>query len=461
MSVLAAFAVPHPPIILPEVGRGEERQIRKTTEAYRDAMRQAAALRPETIVLTSPHTVMYADYFHVSPGRGAEGDFSRFGAPQVRLHAEYDTEFVSALSEICGEQSVPAGTFGEREKDLDHASMIPLRFLNECYGQYRVVRIGLSGLPPLMHYRLGQCIAAAAGKLQRRVVLIASGDLSHKLKKDGPYGFAPEGPEFDRAATEALENGDFLKLLSLDPDFCEAAAECGLRSFWIMAGALDRKAVKTNLLSYEGPFGVGYGVASFEVEGKDEARNFGEQLEVARKRERSERRDAEDPLVRLARLSLETYVKTGKFAELPANLPEEIMGKRAGAFVSLKKDGVLRGCIGTIEAVRNSLAEEILCNAVSAGENDPRFSPVTEEELPELVYSVDVLSEPEPADSSEQLNPTRYGFIVQNGTRRGLLLPDLAGIDTPEEQIAIARRKAGIGRDEPVRLWRFEVVRHR
>ena len=461
MSVLAAFAVPHPPIILPEIGHGEERKIRKTIAAYRTVMRQAVLLRPETIILTSPHSVMYADYFHVSPGREAQGDFSQFGAPQVRVHAEYDTEFVKALSQLCGERKIPAGTYGERGKELDHATMIPLSFLNESgAGQYRLVRIGLSGLPPLMHYRLGQCIATAAEKLGRRVVVIASGDLSHKLKEDGPYGFAPEGPEFDRLATEALGNGDFSKLLGLDPDFCESAAECGLRSFWIMAGTLDRKAVKSSLVSYEGPFGVGYGVASFEVKGKDETRNFGEQFETERRQKLMERRKAEDPFVSLARLSLETYVKTGRYAELPKNLPEKMTATRAGTFVSLKKDGVLRGCIGTIEAVRGSLAEEILSNAVSAGEHDPRFSPVTPEELPDLVYSVDVLSKPEPIDSPEQLDPSRYGVIVQNGARRGLLLPDLAGVETTEKQIAIARRKAGIGSDEPVHLWRFEAVRH-
>jgi AmmeMemoRadiSam system protein A/AmmeMemoRadiSam system protein B len=460
MSVLAAFAVPHPPIILPEVGRGEERKIQKTIDAYRAAMRRAAEFHPETIVLTSPHTVMYADYFHISPGAHAEGDFAQFGAPQVRVEADYDTEFVAALSELCGERKIPAGTFGERNKSLDHATMIPLRFLNEFAGGYRLVRIGLSGLSPLTHYRLGQCIAQTAEKLGRRVVFVASGDLSHKLKDDGPYGFVPEGPVFDRLATEALGNGDFLKLLGLDPELCESAAECGLRSFWIMAGALDRKAVKSELLSYEGPFGVGYGVASFAVTGEDGTRSFGEQFEAGEHRRMAERKKAESPFVRLARLSLETYVKTGKYAELPDDLPDEMKKTRAGAFVSLKKDGMLRGCIGTIEPTQDSVAEEILRNAVSAAVHDPRFDPVAPDELPELVYSVDVLGKPEPADSPEQLDAGRYGVIVQNGARRGLLLPDLAGVDTVEKQIAIARKKAGIGPDESVRLWRFEVVRH-
>jgi AmmeMemoRadiSam system protein A len=206
---------------------------------------------------------------------------------------------------------------------------------------------------------------------------------------------------------------------------------------------------------------VGYGVAAFEVEGDDDSRDFGRQF-GAEARARTELQKAgEDPYVRLARLSLETYVKTGRFADLPCGLPEELSQRAAGAFVSLKKDGRLRGCIGTTQPTQPSLAKEIFNNAVSAGLRDPRFAPVTEDELPELVYSVDVLGEPEPIESKGQLNTRLYGVIVETGHRRGLLLPDLAGVDTPEKQIEIARQKAGIAPDEPVRMWRFEVVRHK
>lgn len=460
MSLIAAFAVPHPPIILPEVGRGEEQTISSTIHAYRTVMKRAAQCRPETIVLTSPHSVMYGDYFHISPGRHASGTFGQFRTPQVRVEAEYDAEFVAALEKSCTGRGLPAGTMGERTATLDHGTMIPLRFLNEFFTDYRLVRIGLSGLSPLEHYRLGQCIAETAEGLGRRTVFLASGDLSHKLTRDGPYGFAPEGPEFDRLATAALGKGDFLSLLGMDPELCENAAECGLRSFWIMAGALDRKSVQSELLSYEGPFGVGYGVAAFEVTGPDGSRNFGEQFEQLERDRLAARKAAEDPFVRLARLSLETYVQSGRYLDLPGILPEELTKSRAGAFVSLKEHGQLRGCIGTIAPTRACLAEEILRNAVSAGTDDPRFSPVAKEELGNLVYSVDVLGAPESIASAAELDPQKYGVIVERGTRRGLLLPDLAGVDTPERQIDIARQKAGIDPDEPVKLWRFQVVRH-
>lgn len=145
---------------------------------------------------------------------------------------------------------------------------------------------------------------------------------------------------------------------------------------------------------------------------------------------------------------------------VPKELPEELQDRRAGCFVSIKKDGRLRGCIGTLAPGRRNLAEEIICNAVSAGMHDPRFPQVTPDELPKLVYDVDVLSEPEPIDSPKELDVKRYGVIVQNGERRGVLLPDLAGVDSVEQQIAIARRKGNIGAKEKVTLWRFEVTRH-
>ena len=460
MSILAAAAVPHPPIILPEVGRGEEKKIEKSAASYRAVMRRIAALRPDTVIVTSPHAVIYQDYFHVSPGRSAQGDMGMFRAREVRISADYDTEFVESLSQIARREGLAAGTFGERSKALDHGTLIPLYFLNQVCSGYRVVRIGLSGLSPLAHYRLGQCIAEAAESLHRRTVLIASGDLSHKLREDGPYGFAPEGPQFDKRVTDAFAAGDFLSLLSIPAEFADAAAECGLRSFQILAGALDGKAVSHELLSYEGTFGVGYAVALFKPTGEDPSRNFGVQYREAEHARVAGHRAGEDAYVRLARLSVETYVKTGERAPLPDELPGELLHTRAGAFVSLKKYGRLRGCIGTISPTRGSLAEEILHNAVSAAADDPRFEPVDAAELSELVYSVDVLGEPEEIDSQDQLDVRRYGVIVQNGNRRGLLLPNLEGVDSVGEQLAISRQKAGIRADEPVRMFRFQAVRH-
>lgn len=164
--------------------------------------------------------------------------------------------------------------------------------------------------------------------------------------------------------------------------------------------------------------------------------------------------------VNLARKTIEKYVSTGDRMAVPDDLPEEALKRRAGAFVTLKKFGQLRGCIGTISATEDNIAKEIIQNAISAAARDPRFPPVTSSELQDLVYSVDILGETENIDSSEDLDVKKYGVIVSSGHRRGLLLPNLEGIDNVEEQISIAMQKAGIRKGEKVRLQRFEVVRY-
>ena len=166
------------------------------------------------------------------------------------------------------------------------------------------------------------------------------------------------------------------------------------------------------------------------------------------------------PLVRLAREAVENYIGKGSIISRPTELTRE-MRQRAGVFVSLEKHGKLRGCIGTFKPTEQNVAEEIIANAISSATTDVRFAPVTADELPDLTYSVDVLSKPQPIDSTEQLYPKRYGVIVERGGRGGLLLPDLEGVDTVEGQINIARRKAGILPDEPVKLYRFEVRRYK
>jgi len=165
------------------------------------------------------------------------------------------------------------------------------------------------------------------------------------------------------------------------------------------------------------------------------------------------------PVVKLAKETVESYIREGKTPK-PRELTPE-MKERAGVFVSLHKHGELRGCIGTFEPAKDNVAEEIIANAISSSTRDPRFPPVAASELDDLEYSVDILTEPEPVMDISQLDPREYGVIVESGWRRGLLLPDLEGVDSVEEQIAICRVKSGISASEPVNLYRFQVRRFR
>lgn len=462
MSIIGAVMVPHPPIIVPEIGGGEEKKIAKTAAAYRRAAEFIGSLKPDTIVLTSPHQVMYYDYFNIAEGPSLTGDFSDFRAPQVRFSEKNDEEFAEALSQAAWEAGIMAGTLGQSHPGvLDHGAMVPLYFIEKLYQDFRLVRIGLSGFSLKTHYKLGQLIASVSNKLDRRVVFVASGDLSHKTRAEGPYGFDPAGPEYDRRIMDVMGRGAFGELFDFSEGFCESAAECGHRSFVIMAGALDRTAVRAEPLSHEDVFGVGYGVCLYRVGEPDPSRNFLDQFESREQKRLASRREAEDPYVRLARASIESVVDDGIVMPTPSGLPHEMYSDRAGAFVSIHEDGRLRGCIGTITGVRENIAREIIENAVSAAQDDPRFDPIEKSELPKLKITVDILGRAEPVDSPDQLDPKRYGVIVSKDSRRGLLLPNLEGVDRVEDQISIARKKAGIGESEAdVRLERFEVVRH-
>ena len=460
MSIAAAYMVPHPPMIVPAVGKGGEKQIAKTVAAYETVAAEIAEIRPETIIITSPHSVMYADYFHVSPGEKASGDFGAFRAPEVSFREQYDTELVQIISALAKEADFPAGTLGERDRHLDHGTMVPLYFVEQRYRDFRLVRIGLSGLPLADHYAFGQIIRQAVDRTGRKTVLIASGDLSHKLQAYGPYGFAAEGPEYDRKIMDAAGRAAFGEMLAFDETFCEKAAECGHRSFVIMAGVLDGTRVEAKVYSHEDVTGVGYGICSFLPTGPDENRRFLKLYRAAQEEKIRQRHAAEDPFVRLARETIESYVTGQETPAVPDWATEEMIRHRAGVFVSIHKDGKLRGCIGTFLPTRDNIAQEIISNAVSAATRDPRFDPIRPEELKWLEINVDVLSAPEKISGPEELDVKRYGVIVSSGSRRGLLLPDLDGVDTVEEQISIARRKGGIHEGEKITLERFEVVRH-
>ena len=461
MPILAGFMVPHPPMIVPAVGRGSEKQILATTNAYEQVADEIAALAPDTIIITSPHSIMYSDYFHISPGKKARGDLGRFRAAQVSFDEEYDSELVAAITDLARREGFPAGVMGEQDKRLDHGTMVPLYFIRRKYQGGKIVRIGLSGLPLTEHYRLGQMIRKTVDELGRRAVFVASGDLSHKLQDYGPYGFAKEGPEYDARIMDVCSRASFGELFDFDETFCDRAAECGHRSFVIMAGAFDGLSVKATQLSHEDITGVGYGICTIYPGEPDDDRLFLQKYLQEMSGKLAAARASEDPYVQLARKTVESYILRRKRPEIPDDLPPEMTSRRAGAFVSIHEHGKLRGCIGTISAVQDNLAKEIIENAISASTRDPRFDAIRADELPWLEISVDVLGDAEPVKSKADLDVKRYGVIVTKGRKRGLLLPDLDGVDTVDQQIAIAKSKAGIAEwDNRVELQRFEVVRH-
>lgn len=466
-KILSAYLFPHPPIIVEEIGRGQEKRANKTLEGSKGLAKDIKERRPSTIIIITPHGPLFRDAISISTQEYLKGDFRNFGAANLKLQFENNLELVNNILKRSGIEDIPVAKIDEDlakdfniDLELDHGALVPLYFVDKEYKDFKLIHITYGLLSPKELYRFGQLIQNLVLESEEEVAFIASGDLSHKLSNEGPYSYSPYGEKFDKELVELLRKGDFKSIVSFDLSLSEKAGECGLRSLMILSGFLDGFKIEPEILSYEGPFGVGYCNAKFSVLGKEnESKIFEDLIQMERQRITKNRKE-EDEYVRLARASLEHYVRHKERMEIPDDLSQELLNTRQGAFVTIKKDGVLRGCIGTIEPTQKNLAMEIIENAISAGLRDPRFDPVGEEELSQLVYSVDVLMEPEPISSLEELDVGKYGVIVSKGFRKGLLLPNLEGIDTPQEQVRIALNKAGIPEFEDFKLERFEVIRH-
>ena len=459
MSILASFIVPHPPLIIPNIGKGSEKQVSKTISAYKEIAKQVASLNPETIIISSPHAPMYSDCFYISNSPTLTGNLANFGAKEISFTEEVDTKLVDEITELAKKHHFPV------YKDipsvpLDHGTIIPLYFIRKELPKSSIIVLGLSTLPLITNYQMGTIIKEAINNLNRKVVYIASGDLSHKLQEYGPYGFTKEGLEYDKRIMEVCRTANFYELLNFKSSFLEKAAECGHRSFTIMAGCFDGQEIESNVLSHEDITGVGYGVCSFYPKETNSNRQFLKKNLQEESLRLEKIKKSSDSYVNLAFESLKYYFDTKQKMSIPPNLPEEMLTNKAGVFVSLYKFDTLRGCIGTILPTTNTIAEEIINNSLSAALNDYRFSPLTEEELKWLEITVYILKEPEPISSLDMLDVHKYGIIVTHGLKRGVLLPDLDGVDTIKKQIAIAKEKASIKPNEDCKIERFEVIKH-
>jgi MEMO1 family protein len=257
---------PHPPIMVPEIGGGELKKIPGSGAAMRELADEVESIGPDTLVIMSPHSPLYADAFTIKVAPRLFGSFSAFGAPQVSVQSEPDLELASLVVERAGDRGVEVeqvrsgGIRGGGE--LDHGILVPLYFIFRR--QYPLVCLSMSLLDYRDHYQLGIAVREAAESLGRSVVFIASGDMSHRLIPGAPAGYSPRGEDFDRQIVDIVESADFARLFKLDPALVEEAGECGLRSIFALAGAVDGYAVDSKVLSYEGPFGVGYLVARVE-----------------------------------------------------------------------------------------------------------------------------------------------------------------------------------------------------
>lgn len=459
MTILGGALVPHPPTLIAAGVTAEETAelspIRQSMEAL---SAKVAALRPETVVFVSPHGSCFTDAFAIKRVLELQGSLHD---GETKVRAVCDLELVDG---ICREAedlgiSVVAVAPGEEHFEfslqLDHGVTVPLYFLNKLISP-QLVSISTSDLGAFDHYRLGAAVRKASAGLGRRALFVASGDLSHSESDPGERD--REAENFDQEVIEILSSERYERLLEMDPEKLDEIAGCGVMPLLALLGAFDGINAGTEILGYENPFGSGYLVALLRP--ASQKKGLLPNLLSLEHAELKLRRQQESPPAALARQAVEAYVRFGKSVEVPRELPG-YMARPAGVFVSLKKGRALRGCIGTTGATTNSVAEEIVQNAINSATKDPRFYPVEKAELDHLIYSVDILHEPEEVQDMSELDHKTYGVFVKCGSRCGLLLPDIEGVRSVEEQVGIAKQKGGIAEDEPHQLFRFRVTRYK
>jgi AmmeMemoRadiSam system protein A len=438
-TTIAAGLLPHAPIIVPAVAGSRAREVADTTSAAHLLAGELLATGPDALVVTAPHGLRHPTDLTLQTGPRVAGDLARFGAEQVTISLPVDRELATAIAETARQRHLPVRT--STSSALEYSTVVPLSFLCDAGWKGPTVVVSL----PYPGYgdpiAIGEAVAGAARHLGRHLLVLASGDMSHRLTHDAPAGFDPEGRRFDDEVTDLLRHGDLRGLLDLSPERVERAGEDCLDSLKFAAATFDFAPTSAHLLSYEGPFGVGYGVAMLTAA---EAPPTGPQA-----------------LPDLARRAIRTYLREGREIRPPAHLDPEVTRPAAVFVTLLTARGELRGCIGSLAPATANVAAETIDRAIAAATTDPRFAPVARDEVASLTIEVSILEPPEPVASIANLDPRRYGVVVEDGPRRGVLLPGLEGIDDAAQQVALARRKAGIPPGREVRLSRFKVTKHR
>jgi AmmeMemoRadiSam system protein A/AmmeMemoRadiSam system protein B len=445
-AIVCAVLLPHAPILVPEVGAGHGAAALASCRAMRHAAASLVRHEPESVILISPHSPRQPESFGIWEGP-LTGSLERFNAPQARVDLPRDADLAAAISDAARARGLD--TWAIRHQELDHGAVVPLWFLQEAGWFGRTVILGLNHSREGGLTDLGQALADAAQTSSRRVAIVASGDMSHRLKPDAPCGFHPSAHLFDEMFIEILRRGNYHELETMDSDLRRLAAEDAVDSTRVAVAAGDWQSAGHEVLNYEGPFGVGYGVAVL----------FDPQPNLASEGDSVSGLTATtgEALPGVARAAV-TSAMQGRETTPPAPEGEYLRSPR-GVFVTIRQaNGGLRGCVGTFAPVCANLVAETWRSAQLAAFKDTRFPPVTAAELPGLHFEVSVLHPLERVESVAQLDPKWYGVLVStNDGRRGLLLPNIPGIRTAAQQFSLACEKGWIDAREHMTIHRFTV----
>lgn len=269
MSLNFAAISPHPPIIIPEIGTNEDLQkVANTVLAMKKIASKFKEAEIDTLIIISPHMLIYPDQFSICGMKKTFGTFTEFSHPDIMTEFQNDLDLAIEIDKAAQVQGLKTLLYdnGGEFMELDHGLMVPLKYLTmQQEFSFKIVPIAYSNLDRASHFSFGQVIGEATKNYQGRIGIIASGDLSHRLIQGAPAGFSKTGQEFDKKFVDDLKNNKTQNILYYDEEFVEEAGECGYRSILILLGALDGLDATPEILSYEGPFGVGYLVANYKL----------------------------------------------------------------------------------------------------------------------------------------------------------------------------------------------------
>lgn len=445
-SIVFVGLMPHAPILVSGVGREHHTHVRRTLAAMQQIATHTLAVQPDTVLIISPHSPRRAGAFGIWQTPLLHGSFEEFGSDESRVDLPLDREFTEQLEKQTAARGLH--TWRILSGKLDHGATVPLSFLVAAGWQGPTAIVSLNEPADEGLDEFGHAIAAAAGTLGRRLAIIASGDMSHRLNPSAPCGFHADGRRFDETFIDLLHNGSLQEVRHLNPVLLENAAQDVVESTRIALASTDYVTPGRTVLSYEGPFGVGYGVAILAEQ--PVATSTAPAAAVG-------------PLVLSHWADLPGVARAAvaaHFAGGPEEPPFVAAGELTqphGVFVTLRgKHEVLRGCRGSPTPEQPDLIHETWRCAREAALLDSRFPPLREEQLSQVRFSVSILGPLEPVASPSLLDPALYGVLVTSKKgRRGLLLPAIKGVDTVAEQLRLVRHKAGIQPEEKIEIQRF------
>ena len=457
MFLKQGYLLCHPPIIIPEIGKGMEKNCQATLDSYHKIGMEIKEMQPEIIVLLTPHGAVFRDALSIHMENKAYGSLQSFNYDRD-FEFDVDLKLSKEISKNVNKLDIPVfentkyhSSIYNVPINLDHGSLVPLYYILREYTNFKLVSISAGMFDVKKQYEIGMAIKKAIEKRRKRTIIIASGDMSHCLSHSSPYKYNKNGKVHDEKMIDNIKKQDIRGILEFDKNLVEDAGVCGYGTLSILLGAFDGNIVSSNFLSYDNAFGVGYLNAEFRKLDKEYSL-YDDLFSMD---------DSKDfPVVKLAKLAVEKYIQEDRMIDVFEVDKELELISAKPVFVSIKKKGNLRGCIGSTVATEENIGDQVIKYAVYAASQDPRFNPVTDDELEDLTYSVDILEEAQICDF-EDLDPKKYGIVVERGARKGILLPDLEGVDTRDMQVSIALEKARISKNEKYIIKRFRVRRYR